>query len=104
MRSNTPVTLSTKLFVLAVAFVRIGFSSRVRAQNQDLEQRVAEIKEAAAKNKQSLTQYTWNELVIISLKGEEKKQSTSRCASARMESRKRLRFTRPRILPKAVDG
>jgi hypothetical protein len=74
MRSNAPVNLGTTLFVLAVPFVGFGFSSRVRAQNQELQQRVAEIKEAAAKNKQSLTQYTWNELVIISSRDEEKKQ------------------------------
>lgn len=46
----------------------------VSAQNQELQERVAEIKEAAAKNKQALTQFTWVETVTISLKGEEKKQ------------------------------
>ena len=66
--------MSTKLFVLSVSLVGIGFNFRVSAQNQELEQRVAEIKAAAANNKQSVAQYTWNELVIISLKGEQKKQ------------------------------
>jgi len=46
----------------------------VEAQGPDLQQRVAEIKEASVKNKQALAQYTWNQLVIISLKGEQKKQ------------------------------
>ena len=46
----------------------------VNAQNPELQQRVAEIKEAAAKNKQALASYSWNEVVIISLKGEQKKQ------------------------------
>jgi hypothetical protein len=46
----------------------------VRAQGQELQQRVAEMKEASVKNKQALAQYTWNEQVTISLKGEEKKQ------------------------------
>ncbi len=45
-----------------------------KAQGPDLQQRVAEIKEASVKNKQALSQYTWNQLVIISLKGEQKKQ------------------------------
>jgi hypothetical protein len=45
-----------------------------KAQNQELQQRVAEIKEAAARNKQALAQYTWVEQVNISLKGELKKQ------------------------------
>jgi hypothetical protein len=44
------------------------------AQNPEIQQKVAEIKEAAAKNKQALAQYTWVEQVTISLKGEEKKQ------------------------------
>ena len=47
---------------------------RANAQNPELQQRVAEIKEAAAKNKQALMSYSWNELVTISLKGEQKKQ------------------------------
>ena len=46
----------------------------VNAQNPELQQRVAEIKEAAAKNKQALASYSWNEAVTISLKGEQKKQ------------------------------
>ena len=44
------------------------------AQNPELQQRVAEIKQAAAKNKQALAKYTWIEQVTISLKGEQKKQ------------------------------
>ena len=44
------------------------------AQNPELQQRVADIKQAAAKNKQALAQYTWVEQVTISLKGEQKKQ------------------------------
>jgi hypothetical protein len=46
----------------------------VRAQNQELQERVAEAKQAAAANKQALAQYTWVEQVTISLKGEQKKQ------------------------------
>jgi hypothetical protein len=74
MRKNPAIRMGTQLFSLAVSLVAIGFSSPVTAQDQELQQRVAEIKEAAAKNKQALAQYTWNELVIISLKGEQKKQ------------------------------
>jgi len=36
------------------------------AQNPEMQQRVAEIKEAAAKNKQALSQLTWVEQVNIS--------------------------------------
>jgi len=59
------------LFVIAV---RVLLNRTVRAQNQELQQHVTEIKQAAAKNKQALAQYTWVEQVNISLKGEQKKQ------------------------------
>ncbi len=44
------------------------------AQNPELQQKIAEVKDAAALNKQMLAQYTWQEQVTISLKGEQKKQ------------------------------
>jgi hypothetical protein len=44
------------------------------AQNPDLQQKVAQIKEAAVRNKQGLAQYTWLEQVTVSIKGEQKKQ------------------------------
>jgi len=44
------------------------------AQNPELQQKVSELKQSAAQNKQALAQYTWQEQVTISLKGEEKKQ------------------------------
>jgi hypothetical protein len=50
------------------------FTGPANAQNPELQQRVAQVKEAMARNKQSLTTYTWVEQVTISLKGEEKKQ------------------------------
>lgn len=46
----------------------------VSAQSPELQQRVTEIEQSAAKNKQALAQYTWVEQVTISLKGEQKKQ------------------------------
>jgi hypothetical protein len=48
-------------------------SGPLKAQNPELQQRVAEIKQSAAKNKQALAQYTWVEQMTISLKGEQKK-------------------------------
>jgi hypothetical protein len=50
------------------------FNPPAKAQGQELQERVAELKESMAKNKQSLAQYTWVEQVNISLKGELKKQ------------------------------
>jgi hypothetical protein len=63
--------------VLCVSFVVLAglvFSRPVSAQNPELQQRVSEVEQAAAKNKQALAQYTWVEQVTLSLKGEEKKQ------------------------------
>ena len=59
---------------LATAFVMVAGALMVSAQNPELQQRVAEVKQAAATNKQALAQYTWQEQVTISLKGEQKKQ------------------------------
>jgi hypothetical protein len=68
-----PVLRNTMLFPLVFS---LGLLARipVEAQGPDLQQRVAEIKEASVKNKQALAQYTWNQLVTISVKGEQKKQ------------------------------
>ena len=63
--------ISLVLYGLAVG-AALPYS--VSAQSPDLQQKVAEIKEAAAKNKQALAQYTWVEQDTISLKGEQKKQ------------------------------
>lgn len=52
----------------------LTFSWLAAAQSPELQQKIAEIKEAMARNKAALAQYTWNEQVTISLKGEEKKQ------------------------------
>jgi uncharacterized protein YpmB len=66
--------MKTTLFVLIALFVGAVFHRPALAQNQELQERVADIKQAAAKNKQDLAQYTWAEQVTISLKGEQKKQ------------------------------
>jgi hypothetical protein len=60
----------TLLWIAASA----AFAWLLVAQNPDLQQKVAEVKEAMAANKQALAQYTWVETDTISLKGEQKKQ------------------------------
>jgi hypothetical protein len=51
-----------------------AFAGLLAAQSPELQQKVAEIKEAIVANKQALSQYTWVEQQTISLKGEQKKQ------------------------------
>jgi hypothetical protein len=50
------------------------FTGSLAAQNPEMQQKIAAVKEAAAANKQALAQYTWVEQDTISLKGEQKKQ------------------------------
>jgi hypothetical protein len=74
MRNTAYRTLSTQLSPLFVLLLGAGFIRSAVAQNPELQQRVADVKESAAKNKQALASYSWNETVTISLKGEQKKQ------------------------------
>jgi Tfp pilus assembly protein PilW len=60
--------------LLALAGLAVFAVAPSFAQNPELQQKVAEVKQAAAANKQALAQYTWGEQVTVSLKGEQKKQ------------------------------
>lgn len=51
------------------------FPAAIFAQKEELQQRVAELKESMAKNKQALATYTWKETDTVKLKGEVKKAS-----------------------------
>jgi hypothetical protein len=73
-RNNMQRIAKVALLTPFVFLGGFGFSRPANAQNQELLERVAEIKEAAAKNKQVMAQYTWVEQINISLKGEQKKQ------------------------------
>ena len=63
----------TSLFLCVLA-VSVPFPRPLFAQNQELQQKVEQIKDAAAQNKKALAQYTWVEQVTMSVKGTEKKQ------------------------------
>lgn len=74
MRSTGQRIWITPLLTLLGIVASAGFISFAHAQNPELQQHVADIKQSMANNKQALASYTWNEQVTISLKGEEKKQ------------------------------
>src|SRR5271154_7223568 len=59
--------------VILFSTVGVLLAGLVQGQGPDMQQRVAEMKMAAAMNKQALAQMTWVETVTISLKGEQKK-------------------------------
>jgi hypothetical protein len=60
--------------VLEIAILAVAGVLVVSAQSPELQQKVADVKQAIAANKQALAQYTWVETVTVSLKGEQKKQ------------------------------
>jgi hypothetical protein len=57
---------------LGLSFVLLSAIS-LSAQNEEMQQRIAELKDSMARNKQALSQYTWKEQVAIIVKGDEKK-------------------------------
>jgi hypothetical protein len=74
MKINALKAFRIMFLPLFVASGGALFNPPARAQGQELQERVAELKESMARNKQSLGQYTWVEQINISLKGELKKQ------------------------------
>jgi hypothetical protein len=62
------------LLALFVAVSFTAFAQPVAAQNPEMQQKVSDVKQVVAMNKQALAQYTWVEQDTISLKGEQKKQ------------------------------
>jgi hypothetical protein len=74
-------TFAARRLALSLAAVTIAglvlamlLAPVVKAQNPQMQERVAEIKQSMAQNKQALAQYTWQEQQTISIKGEVKKQ------------------------------
>jgi hypothetical protein len=68
-------TLAAAAVVVGFVVPALSIVARAFPQNPQLQQRVTEIKESAALNKQALFQYTWQEQQTISIKGEVKKQN-----------------------------
>jgi hypothetical protein len=52
---------------------------KAMAQNSDLQQKLADVKHAAAENKQRLQQYQWTETTQLTLKGDAKPPSENLC-------------------------
>lgn len=73
MNENLRLAVRASLFVAGALALSAGVTRLARGQNPELQEKVGELKQASAMNKQALAQYTWNEQVAISLKGEVKK-------------------------------
>lgn len=67
-RSTPPLLL---LGVLAIAIIPV-LELAAAAQNPELQQRVAEVKQAAALNKQALAHYSWQQQQTTAIKGDVK--------------------------------
>ena len=74
MRNKSRQSLPISLLMSWVFVFSTTLPGLIAAQNQEMKERVTEVKEAVARNKQALAQYTWVQQVTISLKGEQKKQ------------------------------
>jgi hypothetical protein len=66
--------LACALQMLSAAAALALFALPSHAQNPELQQRLAEIKQASAANKAALAHYTWQEQQTVSIKGDVKKQ------------------------------
>jgi hypothetical protein len=60
------------VILVGLACLSSFFAASLRGQG-DMQAKLAELKESMAKNKAALAQYTWQETVVVSLKGEQKK-------------------------------
>src|SRR5258706_12879925 len=74
MKNTAPRKLSTTLLSALVILAGTVSVPSASAQNPEVQQQVSDVQQSMAKNKEALASYTWNEVVTISLKGEEKKQ------------------------------
>jgi len=70
-KKKIPATPLLSLRVLTIAFVSVLVLAAA-AQNPELQQRVGEIKLAAAENKQALAHYSWQQQQTTAIKGEVK--------------------------------
>jgi hypothetical protein len=73
MRNLKEKILKLTVFAATVAGIIFGSILQARAQNPALQEKLADIKQSSAANKQALAHYTWLEQQTISLKGEVKK-------------------------------
>ena len=72
VRTHSPSLLNKAAAILTLA----ALIQPAGTQNPEMQQKVQEIKQSQAANKQQLAKYTWQETQTISLKGEVKKVNT----------------------------
>ena len=70
---------SIRKLLLMLAAVLIATTGPTLAQNGELQQKLAAVKQAAAENQQRLRQYQWTETTQVTLKGDAKPSSQKLC-------------------------
>jgi len=68
--------MNAQMYILGVIALSLSAFEvpGARAQNAQIAERLAEVKQAAAQNKKALAQYTWDEQQTVSIKGDVRKQ------------------------------
>jgi hypothetical protein len=74
---DTKVALSRRW--LMIGAITLGATAPLVAQSSELQQKLAEVKQAVAQNKQRLQQYQWTETTQLTLKGDPKPPSQNLC-------------------------
>jgi len=71
--------MTKSLRILTVSFGLLSLAAAASAQNSDLQQKLAGVKQTLAENKQKLQQYQWVETTQLTLKGDEKPPTQNLC-------------------------
>jgi len=75
--ADTSVSIGKRLMIIGAVALAASFPAT--AQNSDLQQRLAAVKQSIAENKQRLQQYQWIETTQLTLKGDAKPPSQQLC-------------------------
>ena len=78
-RFATTAAGSNRFILMIIAAFTVAATVPVFAQNAELQQKLAVVKQTVAQNKQKLLQYQWIETRQLTLKGEDKPPSQERC-------------------------
>lgn len=76
-RALSSLLAGFSLLIAGIAAVTSLATQPVAAQNTQMQQQIAEIKESAAKNKEALAHYSWQEQETIAIKGDVKDTKVS---------------------------
>src|SRR5580693_4444228 len=79
MPTHTRTAVAISKRVIVIGAIALAASVAAIAQNGELQQKLAAVKQAAAENKQQLRQYQWTETTQLTLKGDPKPASEKLC-------------------------